>query len=313
MLEERGLSATRIDGAAALAPSLDDHNAILICTQEGLTVELRDALLAYVRGQPSWARLPFVLIVDATQHAWKISASLEGLISECNITILHRPMRHLEFFTAVEAAVRARRWQLEINAHLELQAELRRELNHRVKNTLSTILAIYRLSMAQSEDLTEFADRFDHRVRSLVAVHDLLQDSESGRRDISEIASAVLSPYLAGSREPIEIGGPPCDLGRRSAMALALILNELATNAAKYGALSRPSGSVGLKWSERPSLLEFRWSERGGPSIVPPEKTGYGTRFIESSVQSLGGEHAFDFERSGLRFTMSIPAQSLSS
>jgi len=167
--------------------------------------------------------------------------------------------------------------------------------------------------MAQSENLPEFADRFDHRVRSLVAVHDLLQDSQSGRRDISEIASAVLSPYLAGSRESIEIGGPRCDLGRRSAMALALILNELATNAAKYGALSLPSGSVGLKWSERPSFLEFHWSERGGPKIAAPEKTGYGTRFIESSVQSLGGEHSFDFGRRGLHFTMSIPAHALSS
>ena len=119
-----------------------------------------------------------------------------------------------------------------------------------------------------------------------------------------------------GSHERLQIHGPPVPLNPRVALSLTMALNELATNAAKYGALSGAGGELSLVWqvlegSDR-TLLELVWQERGGPPVEAPARRGFGTRFIERCIErDLGGEVDLLFERSGLSCRLGIPLKGM--
>jgi two-component sensor histidine kinase len=121
----------------------------------------------------------------------------------------------------------------------------------------------------------------------------------------------VLQPYLINNPERVRMYGPKVPLPPRLAVVLAMILHEIATNAAKYGALSLPEGRIAVRWhlqrSARP-ILRIEWRERDGPPVQEPERRGFGSRFIEGSVAAeLRGTAKLAFERSGLVCTMEIP------
>lgn len=314
VVEEQGILVRAVASAEEITAGLKDHDAVLVCTQEGFTHGLRQALHNLIEDQPAWAQLPVILIVDARQETSVLFGELKELLAQGHVTLLHRPMRPLEFTTAIQNAVLTRRRQLHIRDSLNYEKELQRELNHRVKNTLSTFLAIYHISLSQSDDLADFTERFDARMRALTAVHDLLNNTRDGRRGIDEIARAVLAPYTASKTETdrLTIAGDRLELSREAALSLSLILNELATNAAKYGALSRDAGRVSLDWvTSSGDMVDFRWQESGGPRITAPGRTGYGTSFIQASAQSLRGRAEFDWRPAGLHFALSVPASSL--
>ncbi|MCB2053214.1 MAG: sensor histidine kinase [Geminicoccaceae bacterium] len=290
-----------------LMDDLAGHDGVLVCTQEGLTRALADALEELLAAQPDWAQLPILLILDRAVVDGGVQTMLRSIWANGHLVILHRPLVPVELEVAVRDAAGTRSRQLDIRDHIARQEALRGELDHRMQNTLATFLAVYRLSIRQSDTLEQFKQSFDARIGALRMVHDALRSQEEGRtvRDMIEL---VLAPFGGGSSDRIHLSGPDLDVPRRSAATLALMLNEMATNALKYGALSVPTGTLSIDWSGEGGALTIEWREKGGPPVQPPTRTGYGSQFIRSGAMSLGGAVAFDFAATGLRCTLTLPA-----
>ena len=283
-----------------------------VCTQEGLSKSFLARLQAIVRSNSEWSERPLILLIDRSVTTRQLRDELGDLLQAPTISILRRPVSEADFAAAVTAALTARRKQAQIYENLKFQEELKNELNHRLKNTLSTVVALYRMSLKQSNDLADFDARFMARLNALTAVQEILRTSDGARRTIEAIASAVLSPYKGEAHTRIEIKGLSVPVSRQPALAIALIFNELATNAAKYGALSRETGQVDVVGSHIAyGELTIRWQESGGPAVVPPERTSYGTRFIVGSAAGLGGQATFDYAEGGLICTIVLKLDQL--
>jgi two-component sensor histidine kinase len=220
----------------------------------------------------------------------------------------------------------------------ERQALLLQELAHRVKNTLALVLSLARQTGARATAVAGFLDLFEGRLRALAVVHELL--TESGWRSASlvalvrmvlaahggpggkdgegritiaikdELARMVLAAHSGPGEERITIAieddvalrpGPVQDL--------VLILHELATNAAKHGALAVPGGTVTLRGRIEDGALVLAWREDGGPPVIKPDKRGFGTTLLEQAVKhQQGGRVAFDWQRpAGLACTLHLP------
>jgi two-component sensor histidine kinase len=188
------------------------------------------------------------------------------------------------------------------------------ELNHRVKNTLATVqsLAAQTLRSAGS-DTARFTHDFGQRLQALAVAHDLLRTQSWAGADLEAVARAALGPWLGGDNVRITLDGPDgIALAPRQALAVVLALHELATNAVKYGALSRAAGRVAFRWSraEHGDVVAC-WVETGGPAIAaPPQRSGFGTRLLERALaRDLGPGAAIElrFHPAGLyaviRFT----------
>jgi PAS domain S-box-containing protein len=180
-------------------------------------------------------------------------------------------------------------------------ATLAREAEHRSKNLLANALATVKLS--QADTAAGLKQAIEGRLRALSNVHSLFVETRWVGAELSKIARQELSPYFqAGEKRHVGIEGPEVLLAPNTAQAIAVILHELATNAAKYGALSVPDGRIDLKWSqEADGRLILRWSETDGPAIqTPPQRQGFGGRIIEQMIRQFQGERRFDWRPEGL-------------
>jgi PAS domain S-box-containing protein len=179
-----------------------------------------------------------------------------------------------------------------------------RELNHRVKNCLATVQTIAGQTLRSAGSLEAFGRSFGERIRALARAHDLLTVHAWGEADLLSVTRAALGPWLDDPRMSIE-SGPPVTLRPGQAQALVLAFSELATNAAKHGALTREDGRVRLRWwLDAEGWLNLSWSESGGPVVEPPSHAGFGTRLLEQALRhDLGSGASSDlaFEPSGLR------------
>jgi len=190
----------------------------------------------------------------------------------------------------------------------ERQVLLAREVDHRARNALAVIQSIIRLTRAKSVD--DYVAAIEGRIKALARAHTLLSDSRWEGADLATLVGEELDPYRTGDRVTIE--GPDIALQPSTAQGLALALHELATNAAKHGALSSTNGRVGLNWQLRPESLVLSWQESGGPAIAQPSAQSFGLRVIRASVeQQLNGEAVFDWDRKGLRCNLSIPRRDM--
>ncbi len=190
----------------------------------------------------------------------------------------------------------------------ERQVLLAREVDHRARNALAVIQSIIRLTRAKSVD--EYVLAIEGRIKALARAHTLLSDSRWHGADLATLVSEELAPYRGGDK--IIYRGPDISLQPATAQGLALALHELATNAAKHGALSSTSGRVSLEWELQPADLCLHWVESRGPSIAHPSTRNFGLKVIVASIeQQLGGKIAFDWNRQGLRCSFSIPRSEL--
>lgn len=190
----------------------------------------------------------------------------------------------------------------------ERQNLLAREVDHRARNALAVIQSIIRLTRARSVE--EYVAAIEGRIRALARAHTLLSDSRWDGADLATLVGEELAPYRTGDQ--VAIDGPDISLHASTAQGLALALHELATNAAKHGALSSVKGKVNLTWHLRPDALVLNWVESGGPQIAPPTAKSFGLRVIRASIeQQLGGEGTFDWDPNGLRCSLVIPRRDL--
>src|SRR5262245_34171670 len=190
----------------------------------------------------------------------------------------------------------------------ERQVLLAREVDHRARNALAVIQSIIRLTRAKSVD--EYVQAIEGRIKALARAHTLLSDSRWRGADLGTLVGEELAPYRAGDK--IHCGGPDISLQPATAQGLALALHELATNAAKHGALSSPSGKVSLEWELGTDALTLHWVENGGPPVAEPSSRSFGLKVIAASIeQQLGGKAAFDWNHAGLRCLFAIPRSEL--
>jgi PAS domain S-box-containing protein len=188
------------------------------------------------------------------------------------------------------------------------------ELNHRVKNTLAIVQSLVQHTLSSKPDPKEFERAFGERLRSLSQAHDLLAQTAWQGASLHKVAAAVLEPFAGQGR--IDIQGEAVDLPANITITLALMLNELATNAAKYGALSSSVGTVAMAWTVAPAgdglAVDLTWREQGGPPVVKPERRGFGSRLLAASAQQIKGELEIDFAPTGLvaRLAFTVPKPS---
>ncbi len=186
----------------------------------------------------------------------------------------------------------------------ERQILLAREVDHRARNALAVIQSIIRLTRAK--DVDDYVQAIEGRIKALARAHTLLSDSRWHGADLATLVTEELAPYRAGDK--INFSGPDISLQPATAQGLALALHELATNAAKHGALSSPSGKITLNWQLRDDGLILHWSETGGPAILQPSSRSFGLKVIVASIeQQLGGKAVFDWNAKGLRGEFFIP------
>jgi len=184
---------------------------------------------------------------------------------------------------------------------------LMREINHRAKNMLSLVQAIARQTAARAPE--DFIQRFTERIQALAANQDLLVGNEWQGVDVKDLVRAQLAHFadLSGSR--ITTHGPSVRLNAAAAQAIGLALHELATNAAKYGALSADTGRLDLRWCLDGDVFAMTWSECNGPRVSPPERHGFGSTVVDSMVkQTVNGEVQLDYAPSGVVWNLTCPA-----
>lgn len=192
-----------------------------------------------------------------------------------------------------------------------IRNSLTRELNHRVKNTLANVLSIVALTRGRSSDINEFADGLNGRIRALSATHDLLSEREWKDAPVAAVVESELAPYLDPADPHAVIEGPDVLLAPNEALSLGLALHELATNAAKYGALSVSTGCVSVNWT-RPAedRCVVTWSESGGPKVKQPSRRGFGLELIERIVShELQSPVELKFEPDGVQCSITVPVR----
>jgi PAS domain S-box-containing protein len=194
--------------------------------------------------------------------------------------------------------------------HEERRETLVHELNHRVKNTLAVVLSLANQTLVTASGLDAFEQAFMDRIQALARAHDLLTRADWTGASMEDVAHYALSPFGV---ERFEIEGPAVLLAPGAAVTLTLAFNELATNAAKYGALSEPAGRVALSWREQAQAVEVLWRESGGPLVVPPARLGFGSRLIEQVIAyEFDGESEVAYPPEGATCRMRLPLNSKS-
>ena len=183
------------------------------------------------------------------------------------------------------------------------QSLMSRELMHRVKNSLAVLQAIVRSTLRTTPDPRVFAEVFTGRLTSMAAAQDIVTDGEWKGADLERLARHQLAVHCSGDIPRIRMSGPPVQLPPDAAVPVGLALHELGTNAAKYGSLSAPDGTVDFSWSsgvdskKRPTL-HMEWREIGGPTVSPPQTQGFGGVLIDRGIG--GAVVKRDFEPTGL-------------
>jgi PAS domain S-box-containing protein len=184
-------------------------------------------------------------------------------------------------------------------------AILAREAEHRSNNILANVAAAVHLSHSDTSEGLKQA--IEGRIQALANVHSLFVKTRWIGADLATIATQELAPYSEKHNERVRIAGPPILLEPNAAQAIAVTLHELATNAAKYGALSVTNGQVDLKWShEAGGELHLRWKESGGPRVNEPTRKGFGGRIIEKMIPQPKGKAHFDSRAEGLIFEITL-------
>lgn len=187
---------------------------------------------------------------------------------------------------------------------VELRALLVQELQHRVKNTLTTVQAVVSQSLRNAASLDAARGVIDDRLVTMGRAHDIFSE---GSWHVAPLIDVIDAAITGGgvARERYRTEGPEVDLSARVALGMSLVLHELNTNAIKFGALSGPSGHVAIQWKAADGRMRFEWREHGGPPVVPPTRRGFGSRLIGSALASeLRGGSQIDYAPGGVVWSL---------
>jgi two-component sensor histidine kinase len=204
-----------------------------------------------------------------------------------------------------ELELRVSQRTAELEAAIAQQHLLAREVDHRARNSLAVIQSI--VSMMPASPSVSAAKVIEGRIRAMARAHTLLSETRWEGADLARLVNEELEPYRANER--IRVSGPAVAILPTVAQNFALAVHELATNAAKYGALSVAGGALSVSWWLDEQTLTLVWIETGGPPLEKPERMGFGTKVIEASIKrQLGGDVVKEWRPSGLHATVKIPS-----
>jgi len=241
---------------------------------------------------------------ERVEHFETVRRRKDGSLADLSLTI--SPIRDRDGH--IIGASKIARDVTERKAAERLHVTLLREMKHRLKNNLSTVLAIARQTFRSYESESGDFRKFEARLLALSNGHDLITRENWDSAEIKDVVAQLLTMY-GGQR--FEIEGPDLRLSPKSALALTLALHELATNAAKYGALSVPNGRVIIKWSIKQGNsrgLIFRWQEKNGPEVSPPSRKGFGSQLIERVLAGeLKGKVQITYDPAGIICEIDAP------
>jgi PAS domain S-box-containing protein len=226
------------------------------------------------------------------------------------------PQRHAVRLAGVIGDVTERR------AAEDSRQLLVRELNHRVKNLFAMASGMVSMTARSARSTKDMAEALRGRLGALSRAHELLRPGfgpevpEASETTLPGLISAILEPHAAGAsgRKRLVIDGPAVPLGHKAVTSLALALHELATNAAKYGCLSRPEGRLSVTWRLEADHICLEWQESGGPAVTAaPDREGFGSQLARRTITGqLGGTLVQDWRPEGLQMQMALPLDRLS-
>ena len=314
-LREGGMSARRVQAPREIADGIEGAGCLLIA-QEGLTPAVMTVVGRALADQPAWSELPVLVLAEGRSDIFALRAALDLEWGEAQVTFLTRPVAPLVLLTSVHAALSARLRQFLLRDQFAQETELRRELNHRVKNILVTVQAMAKMTQRAGAADGDRFEAFQSRLAALGAVHAMLFDTPDDAMWFQTVARTILGPFGVLDGDRVRIVGPGRPLKPEAAKILALCLQELVTNAVKYGALSGEAGrvEVSLEIRGEPGARHARlaWRESGGPEVRPPERRGYGTRYVTVALSGLFGAPAEPlYEPGGLRLEVEGPGDPL--
>ena len=197
----------------------------------------------------------------------------------------------------------------------KLQKLILEELHHRIKNTLATVSAIASQSLRNATSIEHGRQAIESRLISLGRAHDLLMQASWTSASLAQIIDGATKPYNSRSIERFSIEGTDIRIASGAVIALAMTMNELCTNATKFGALSVPAGRIAITWTidDAKQRLRLIWSERQGPPVLPPTRRSFGTRMIETLGKQLNGDVQISYDPTGLVFSLDVPLSALNS
>jgi len=195
----------------------------------------------------------------------------------------------------------------------KLQKLILEELHHRIKNTLATVAAIASQSLRTATSTKHAQQAIEGRLAALGRAHDLLMQVSWANASLVGTVRGATEPFVGKNAGRISVAGPDIGITSGAVIALAMTLNELCTNTTKFGALSMPAGTVEINWSvdEETQRVSLKWTEKGGPAVVPPTRQSFGTRMIGSLGQQLKGEVQLAYLSTGFIYLLDVPLASL--
>ena len=255
-----------------------------------------------LRARETTSHLPVIHLsatfVDDSDRVHGLNIGADGYLTH--------PIEPHVLVATVRAFVRARSANQQVALMLA-------ELDHRVKNTLATVQAIAMQTLSSSTTLDQFQQAFVPRLMALSNTHNLLASDAWSGVNLKDVFSSELAPYADGAAERCGITGEDVRLSPKMALGLAMVAHELATNAAKYGALSVPGGRVDVDWiffdhAQKGRSLRIHWIESGGPPVAVPTRRGFGTRLInDGTAFELRGSAIIDYAPTGVVCVIEIP------
>jgi two-component sensor histidine kinase len=241
---------------------------------------------------------------DRVDHYETVRQRKDGNLIDISLTI--SPVRGMDG-KVVGASAIARDITERKRSEAQISA-LAREAEHRAKNLLANVKAMIRLS--QADTLGSFKEAIEGRIEALANVHSLFAQSRWTGAELSSLIKQELSPYSGDGENRTRIDGPTVMLRPDHAQTIAVALHELATNAAKYGALSVAAGKVRVEWSRADAdrQLVLRWTEAGGPPVKPPTRKGFGTNVMEAMIRGhVKGDVRLGWHAEGLACEITLP------
>lgn len=293
-------------------PLLDQAHCLLV-TEEALISSNRNQFASWLNHQPTWSDFPIVLL---TMRGTEIDKRLAFL--DRYLIVLERPFLASSLANSVRSALRARARQLEVKSYIEQKQEvadrqklLIRELHHRVKNTLANVRAMMGATAKSSGSVDDFVRDFSARIVSLADTHSMLTDDYWQMASLHKLLESELRHYDTTDKSRVVLEGPNVALVADIAIPIGMAFHELASNSSKYGALSRPTGRLEVRWSvsnsEGERMLNLDWLEKGGPKVEQPRRRGFGTTLLEKVVAvQCQAKVELNYHPDGLRFAMAL-------
>ncbi len=264
-----------------------------------VTVEGVEALTGFTRSRLSgWSVAVGIPKASLTRPLWRTVAILTGFGALC-----------LAIGIVVAGRLAARVSRTEAARDLLIN-----ELNHRVKNSLAMVQSMVVNTLKRSSSPQAARKAIEARLMAMSRAHDVLTEEDWQSIDLAELLDSIVEPYRTFHGQ-IDLNGPPLRIDARAAVTIAMVFNELTTNAVKYGALARRQGTVTLAWSiveTGAAALRLIWTEANGPKVAPPGPEGFGSILIAQGIErELKGSVAMNFDPAGLVCTIDIPLRSL--